>query len=103
MTIRLREDFVAIEVEVLDEKLSNGGIILNPHQAQTTVGVIRFVGPGKSLDLPRGERKEMDLRVGDRVRFEFNRGEDIEVDGVKLKLIQSHFIRYHILDEAEAS
>lgn len=110
MSIQLREDLVAIEVSPKPTKgpqQSEGGILLyDPAEnlQPSIVGIVRHVGLGKSLDLPDGKRKEMDLKVGDKVTFDPGCGKERIINGVPLLIIASSFVTFvHMVDNLEVS
>jgi co-chaperonin GroES (HSP10) len=110
MSIALREDYVAIEVLKRKKdniKMSEGGIAYydeEQNREPCIVGYIRYAGPGKSLDLPGNQRKEMDLKVGHKVTFEPGCGKERFINGTKLLIIEARFVTFvHLADNLEIS
>ena len=105
--IRLREDYLAIQVDEKKRRGSyqtEGGIIVQDAEDRTPsiTGIIAFRGPGKSLDQEGLVYKGMDLQVGDRVTFEPGCGVMRIINGVKLLMIKAQFVTFvHESDNLE--
>ena len=71
------------------EEMTKFGIILpeTVDKEKPEQGEVIAVGPGKLLD--SGERAKMEVKVGDKVLFEKWGGEEVKMDGVEYKIIES--------------
>lgn len=76
-----------VVIEVIEETESSPGGIILPDTAREKPqkGRILAVGPGKTLE--KGDREEMEVKIGDVVLFTKYGGTDIKIDGTEYKIM----------------
>lgn len=84
------KDDIVIAKPVQFERISNGGIIIPETADQPLTGIVIAVGPGKMLKT--GDRKPMDVEVGDKILFSKWANLDMTVDGTELKIVREDAI-----------
>jgi chaperonin GroES len=90
MKIKPLGDRVLVEVLEAEEKTKGGIILPDTAKEEKTEGKVISVGSGKVLD--SGKRQTLDVSVGDRVIFGKYSGDEIVVDGKKLKVVKENEI-----------
>ena len=83
--IEPRNDYVVVELDSEESKVSEFGIITpdNVESEQKSTGTVIAVGFGD---------KVKDIQIGERVIFGTFSGDDLEMNGVKYKLVDQEFI-----------
>jgi chaperonin GroES len=90
MKIRPLHDRVVVLREP-EEQTSAGGIVIpNTAAEKPQKGKIVAVGDGKILD--NGEKKRLDVKVGDEVLFGKYAGSEVKVDGQELLVMREEDI-----------
>ena len=84
MNIKPTSDRVLV---LLDEPEDKSPLFITPeaYKGVSLTGRVLAVGPGRMQD--DGTRRRMDVAVGDRVLFGRHDGQELEVDGKKMKLL----------------
>lgn len=86
MKIRPLHDRVVVRRTENDRK-SPGGIVIPDNAAEKPMqGEILAVGDGKLLD--NGERRKLDVKVGDKVLYGKYAGSEVKLDGEELLLMR---------------
>ena len=90
MNIRPLHDRVVVK-RMEEETTSAGGIVLPGSAAEKPQrGEVMAVGNGKVLD--NGERRSLDVKVGDQVLFGKYSGNEVKVDGEELLVMREEDI-----------
>lgn len=87
--LRLLDDRIAVVRDATPDKSVGGIVIPDAVQEKMARGVVKVAGAGRRLD--SGQRRSMDVRVGDRIVFNTFAGFPVKADGVE----------YLILNEAD--
>ena len=82
--IRPLGDKLVIKVIDSSEQTSGGIFIPDSAKEKSQKGEVVAVGPGK---MEKGEREEMDVKVGDAVLFAKFSGTDVKVENEELKIL----------------
>lgn len=90
-------------------KQSKGGILLpDVAKQQSQQGRVLVIGPGKRIEgigneysSEANDREPMDVEEGDTVLFGYYSGSDVEIDGVKYKMLREDDI-LGIVEEPDA-
>ena len=86
MTPRPLHDRVIVK-RMEEERMSAGGIVIPDSATEKPVrGQVLAVGNGKILD--NGEKRPLDISVGDTVLFGKYSGSDVELDGEEYLILQ---------------
>jgi chaperonin GroES len=86
MKIRPLQDRVIIK-RMEEERTSAGGIVIPDSAAEKPIkGEVVAVGPGKILD--NGEKRPVDLKVGDRVLFGKYSGTEVKINDEELLVMR---------------
>lgn len=86
MSIRPLHDRVLVR-RMEDETTSAGGIVIPDNaKEKPSRGEILAVGNGKLLD--NGDRRSLDVKVGDKVLFGKYSGSEVKVDGEELLVMR---------------
>ncbi len=86
MNIRPLQDRVIVK-RVEEERTSTGGIVIPDTAAEKPIrGKIVAVGPGKILD--NGEKRPLDLKVGEQVLFGKYSGTEVKIDDEELLVMR---------------
>jgi len=86
MNIRPLQDRVIVK-RVEEERTSSGGIVIPDTAAEKPIrGKIVAVGPGKILD--NGEKRPLDLKVGEQVLFGKYSGTEVKIDDEELLVMR---------------
>jgi len=80
------DDRVVVRVLEAEEKSAGGILLPDAAKQKPQKGEIVAVGPGKQLD--SGERAGLAVKKGDVVIFGRYAGNDVEIDGVELKILR---------------
>lgn len=80
------EDRVVVRVLEAEEKTAGGILLPDAARQKPQKGEVIAVGPGKQLD--SGERAALGVSKGDIVIFGRYAGNDVEIDGVELKILR---------------
>jgi chaperonin GroES len=86
MKVRPLADRVLVEVLVAEAKTKGGIILPDTAQQEKSEGKVISVGTGKVLE--SGKIQAIEVKKGDRVLFGKYSGDDIEIDGVKHKIVK---------------
>ncbi len=90
MNIRPLQDRVIVK-RMEEETTSSGGIVLPDSATEKPIrGEVLAVGPGKVLD--SGEKRPLDIKVGDIVLFKKYGPTDIKIDDEELLVMQEEDI-----------
>ena len=90
MNIRPLHDRVVVR-RIEEERTSPGGIVIPDSAAEKPVqGEVLAVGAGKILD--SGERRPLDVKVGDRVLFGKYSGTEVKVSGQEVLVMREEDI-----------
>ncbi|MBA2650575.1 MAG: co-chaperone GroES [Legionella sp.] len=86
MKIRPLHDRVVIR-RLDEERMSQGGIVIPDSAAEKPMrGEVMAVGEGKILE--NGDRRSLDLKIGDTVLFGKYSGTEVKIDGVELLVMR---------------
>ncbi len=86
MNIRPLHDRVVVR-RLEEERTTAGGIVIPDSAAEKPIqGEVIAVGNGKVLD--NGEKRPLDLKVGDRVLFGKYSGTEVKIDGKELLVMR---------------
>ena len=85
MAIKPLADRIVIKVIEDTEQTSGGIFIPDSAKEKPQKGEVVAVGLGKMND--KGEREEMDVKVGDVVLYAKYAGTDVKMDGVEYKIL----------------
>ncbi len=86
MKIRPLNDRVLVK-RLEEEETTKGGIIIpDSAKEKPAEGEVIAVGPGKMSD--KGERSELQVKVGDRVLFSKYGGTDVKLEGEDLLIMR---------------
>ena len=86
MKIRPLQDRVIIK-RMEEERTSAGGIVIPDSAAEKPIkGEVIAVGPGKILD--NGEKRPVDLKVGDKVLFGKYSGTEVKINDEELLVMR---------------
>ena len=86
MNIRPLHDRVIIK-RMEEERTSAGGIVIPDTAAEKPIrGEVLAVGNGKILE--NGEKRALDIKVGDKILFGKYAGTEIKVDGEELLIMR---------------
>jgi chaperonin GroES len=80
------DDRVVVEPLSAEEKTAGGIVLPDAAKEKPQRGTVKAVGPGRLLD--SGERCPVSVVVGDQVLFGKYGGNDIEVEGVEVKILR---------------
>ena len=86
MQLKPLDDRVVVEPSSAEEKTAGGIVLPDAAKEKPQRGTVKAVGPGRLLD--SGERCAVSVSVGDQVLFGKYGGNDVEVDGVELKILR---------------
>jgi chaperonin GroES len=90
MNIRPLHDRVVIR-RIEEERTSPGGIVIPDSAAEKPIqGEVLAVGAGKVLD--NGDRRPLDVKVGDRVLFGKYSGTEVKVSGQEVLVMREEDI-----------
>ena len=90
MNLRPLHDRVIVK-RMEEERMSAGGIVIPDSAAEKPVrGEVLAVGNGKILD--NGEKRALDISVGDAILFGKYSGTEIKVDGEELLVMREEDI-----------
>lgn len=84
------KDDIVIAKPIQFERVSAGGIVIPETADQPITGIVIAVGPGKVLK--NGNRKPMDVSVGDKILFSKWANLDMTIDGTDLKIVREDSI-----------
>ena len=90
LKIRPLEDRVVIKVIDESEQTSGGIYIPDSARERPQRGEVLAVGNGKLLD--NGERRALDVKVGEMILFSKYGGTDIKIDGEEYKILSERDI-----------
>jgi len=79
MKLRPLNDIVMVQRKPKEERSAGGIVIPENAQEKTTTGIVMAVGPGAVDD--RGERRAIDVRVGDEILFGRYAGTEVQISG----------------------
>jgi len=86
MKLRPLHDRVIVK-RMEEERMSSGGIVIPDSATEKPVrGEVLAVGNGKILE--NGEKRALDVRVGDTILFGKYAGTEVKVDGVELLVMR---------------
>jgi chaperonin GroES len=86
MNIRPLHDRVVVR-RMAEERTSPGGIVIPDTAAEKPIqGEVIAVGNGKILE--NGDRRALDVKVGDRILFGKYSGSEIEIDGEEVVIVR---------------
>ena len=86
MKVRPLADRVLVEVLEAEAKTKGGIILPDTAKEEKTEGKVIAVGAGKMLE--SGKIQAIEVKKGDRVLFGKYSGDDIQIDGVKHKIVK---------------
>jgi chaperonin GroES len=90
MNLRPLHDRVIVK-RMEEERMSAGGIVIPDSAAEKPVrGEVLAVGNGKILD--NGEKRPLDIGVGDKILFGKYSGTEVKVDGEELLVMREEDI-----------
>ncbi len=90
MNIRPLQDRVIVK-RMEEETTSSGGIVLPDSATEKPIrGEVIAVGPGKTLD--SGEKRPLDVKVGDTVLFGKYSGTEVKLDDEELLVMREEDI-----------
>ena len=90
MNLRPLHDRVIVK-RMEEERLSAGGIVIPDSAAEKPIrGEVLAVGNGKILE--SGEKRALDVKVGDKVLFGKYAGTEVKVDGEELLVMREEDI-----------
>jgi len=90
MNLRPLHDRVIVK-RMEEERMSAGGIVIPDSAAEKPVrGEVLAVGNGKILD--NGEKRPLDISVGDKILFGKYSGTEVKVDGEELLVMREEDI-----------
>ena len=87
MKVKPLGDRILVEILEAEEKTKGGIILPDTAKQEKSEGKVVAIGSGKVLD--SGKVQPIELKKGDKVLFGKWGGEDIELDGVKHKILKS--------------
>lgn len=90
MTIRPLHDRVVVKRLEAEEKTASGIVLPGAAAEKPDMGEILAVGNGKILE--NGERRPLDVKVGDKVIFGKYAGQTVKVDGEELLVMREEDI-----------
>ena len=90
MAIRPLHDRVVIKRLEAEEKTASGIVLPGTATEKPDMGEVVAVGNGKVLD--NGERRALELKVGDKVIFGKYSGQSVKVDGEELLVMREEDI-----------
>ena len=90
MTIRPLHDRVVVKRLEAEEKTASGIVLPGAAAEKPDMGEVLAVGNGKILE--NGERRPLDVKVGDRVIFGKYAGQTVKVDGDELMVMREEDI-----------
>ncbi len=79
MNLKPLGDRVVVKVLEAEEKTSSGIVLPDQAKEKPQQGEVKEVGSGKVLD--NGAKKEMEVKVGDRIIFSKFAGTEVTVEG----------------------
>ncbi|MDR1480927.1 MAG: co-chaperone GroES [Planctomycetaceae bacterium] len=80
------DDRIVVEPSAAEEKTAGGLYLPDTAKEKPQRGSVVAVGPGRLLD--NGNRAPLSVAVGDEVIYGKYSGNDIEVDGVEVKILR---------------
>jgi chaperonin GroES len=86
LNIHPLDDRVVVEPLEAEDKTAGGILLPDTAKEKPQRGRIVAVGPGKQRD--DGERTPLSVKVGDEVIYGKYAGNDVEVDGLKVKILR---------------
>jgi chaperonin GroES len=90
MKLRPLHDRVIVK-RMEEERMSSGGIVIPDSATEKPVrGKVLAVGNGKILD--NGEKRALDIKVGDAILFGKYSGTEVKVDGEELLVMREEDI-----------
>jgi chaperonin GroES len=90
MNLRPLHDRVIVK-RMEEERMSAGGIVIPDSAAEKPIrGEVLAVGNGKILE--NGEKRALDIKVGDKILFGKYSGTEIKVDGEELLVMREEDI-----------
>lgn len=96
MRIEPLNERIVVKRDQAREKTEGGIVIPDTAAEPPVIGTVTAVGTGAILQ--SGERRPLDLKVGDRVLFNKHAGSEIEVDGEKLLILTEHDVHARVVD-----
>ena len=92
MNIEVLWDNVVVELDNTTGERNQGGIILPATYGDTLRGKIMKAGPGQYL--MNGFLVEMPVKEGQYIGFEKTAGKDVQINGIKYKLLRATEIQF---------
>ena len=90
MKLRPLHDRVIVK-RMEEERMSAGGIVIPDSATEKPIrGEVLAVGNGKILE--NGEKRELDIKVGDKILFGKYSGTEVKVDGEELLVMREEDI-----------
>lgn len=86
MELNPLDDRVVVEPLSAEETTAGGIVLPDAAQEKPQRGTVKAVGPGRLLE--SGDRCAVSVEVGDQVLFGKYGGNDIEVEGVEVKILR---------------
>ncbi|MDR2170984.1 MAG: co-chaperone GroES [Planctomycetaceae bacterium] len=80
------DDRIVVEPLAAEEKTAGGLYLPDAAKEKPQRGTVIAIGPGKLLD--NGNRAALSVAIGDEVIYGKYSGNDIEVDGVEIKILR---------------
>ncbi len=90
MTIRPLHDRVVVKRLEAEEKTASGIVLPGAAAEKPDMGEVLAIGNGKILE--NGERRPLDVKVGDKVIFGKYAGQTVKVDGEELLVMREEDI-----------
>jgi len=97
MKLKPLHDRILVQRLESEEKTAGGIIIPDSAQEKPSRGVIIAVGEGRRDD--SGERKPLDVKVGDNVLFSKYGGTEVKVEGEEYLLMREEDIQAIIIED----
>ena len=86
LKIRPLDDRVVVEPLEAEEKTSGGILLPDTAKQKPQRGRVRAAGPGKLSE--KGDRLDLNVKVGDEVLYGKYSGSEVEVNGRELKILR---------------
>ena len=90
MTIRPLHDRVVVKRLEAEEKTASGIVLPGAAAEKPDMGEVLAIGNGKILE--NGERRPLDVKVGDKIIFGKYAGQTVKVDGEELLVMREEDI-----------
>ncbi len=97
MKLKPLHDRILVQRLESEEKTAGGIIIPDSAQEKPSRGVVVSVGEGRRDD--SGERKPLDVKVGDKVLFSKYGGTEVKVEGEEYLLMREEDIQAIIIED----